>query len=122
MFLEERRSVSIDPTKAQAELVRIRGLLAIQHDPELIRHLTALEAKNREKDRKDAIVWRWRSRVRWLSMGDALSRYFFAQMRVKLAHETLRLMRMEDGTVLTGEDDILGYIAVSYIDIFVRDP
>lgn len=115
----ERRKSVIDPNFAQAKLQHIRNLLAIQHEPEMIRRLTTLEAKIRAIDRRGAIAWR-RSRVWWLAVGDAPSFCFFAQMRAKLSNKTMRSIKKEDGYVIENED-ILRYIDMFYTKKIAKD-
>jgi hypothetical protein len=45
--------------------------------------LKTVETQARDAERREAIIWRCQSRIKWLSVGEAPSTYFFAQMRGK---------------------------------------
>lgn len=81
LFLIEKRrrkEAVVEVIEEIWEIQQLRGKLAQQHDPTFIKRSTTLEAIVRGKDRKDALAWRRRSRVRWLAIGDAPSKYVFA--------------------------------------------
>ncbi|KAL3681161.1 hypothetical protein R1sor_024117 [Riccia sorocarpa] len=48
-----------------------------------------------------------RNKVKWLQEGEALSRYFFAQLKAKNAKETIKAMCIEDGTKTTDRKEIM---------------
>lgn len=80
LFSEEKKQcklANLEISTVQEELQRIRALLTLQDDPDLIKRLSTLEAEVRASDRREAIIWHKRNRVRWLVVGDAPSRYFF---------------------------------------------
>lgn len=60
------------------ELQRLREELCRQLGPDLICRLATLEAAVWKRDRDNVIAWRRRSRVHWLTVGDAPSRYVFS--------------------------------------------
>lgn len=69
-----------------AKLQRVRDKLTMQYKPKLIKRLVALETSLEVEIRKeivDVIASRRRSRVKWLSVGDAMSPYFLAQYKAK---------------------------------------
>lgn len=75
----------------------------------------------RARDQMDAINWHRRSRVRWLAIGDAPSKLFFAQRREKIASERVRCIRREDGSIVEDKDEILTEVGLYYAEIFMRD-
>jgi hypothetical protein len=56
--------------------------------------LRKLETEVRETERKEAISWRQKSRVRWLALGEAPSKYFYAQLKAKHHRDTI--LELED--------------------------
>lgn len=62
--------------------------------------LNLLEAEVKQQELDYAITWCRRSRVRWLTLGEAPSRYFFAQMKAKHARDTIRALLLESGKIV----------------------
>lgn len=75
---KRRKLVALESSAEVRQIQSLRDRLAIQHDLKLLCGLTALEAVVHVRERRDAVAWRRRSRVRWLAIDDAPSRYFFA--------------------------------------------
>lgn len=85
-FREERNRRRAARERFENDLVALQQLrehVVVNPDLDLILTLTLLEAEIRKRECKDAIAWKRRGRVRWLSMGDAPSHYFFAQVKAK---------------------------------------
>lgn len=119
---KKRRHASRDcVTNEVAELQRLRERLSIDPDPDLLPELTRLEAAVRKREREDAIAWKRRSRVKWLSVGDAPSHFFFAQLRAKHINETICCIKKEDGSSITDEKEIIRETEQYFRELFTRD-
>lgn len=114
--------MALDSSTEVREIQSLRERLAIQHDLNLVHNLSMLEAIVWARERCDAIAWCHHSRVRWLSIGDAPSYYFFAQMRVKWENETIRCIKREDGSLVEDEGEIIWEVGTYYVEIFTKDP
>ncbi|KAL3684100.1 hypothetical protein R1sor_002122 [Riccia sorocarpa] len=75
----------------------------------------------REKDIQEARLWKLRSRAKWLSEGDAPSKYFFALWKFKSKQETIRTLQREDGTVVEGRENILKEIGCFYKNLYKEE-
>ncbi|KAL3690555.1 hypothetical protein R1sor_016864 [Riccia sorocarpa] len=75
----------------------------------------------KEKDHQEASLWKMRSQVKWLTEGDAPSKYFFAIWQSKLKHETIRSLQLEDGTVLEDRAGILQEIGSFYRKLYMEE-
>jgi hypothetical protein len=84
-------------------------------------HLRQLESEVHEADKQDAILWRCRSRVKWLSVGDAPSKYFFLQLKAKHSKDTIRALQVADRE-LTEETEILAAVQADYQAIYANNP
>jgi hypothetical protein len=86
-------------------LAHLREVITEDSGQEEIQYLRDLERKIRKEKRWEAIIWRRRSRVKWLSIGEAPSRYFFAQMKGKYVRDTIHALTTENqGTATTDEE------------------
>ncbi|XP_021715945.1 uncharacterized protein LOC110683843 [Chenopodium quinoa] len=62
--------------------------------------------------------WRQRSRVLWLSEGDKNTKFFHQRTSSRKRRNTIKKLNLDDGGVVTGDDDI-GEAAVTYFrDLF----
>lgn len=80
-----------------------------------------LEAEAKANKLLEAEVWRRRSRVCWLSLGDAPSRYFFLQMKAKQSRETIKTLAFTDGTMIEDEKQILEETCNFFSSLFQAD-
>lgn len=76
----------------------MRLLAVSDQSEELLSRLKIVEEEVRVNTRMDAIKWCKRSRVRWLSLGEAPTRYLFAQFKARRSRETLRNIRIDEDT------------------------
>lgn len=56
----------------------LKQVVCANPTPELSASLILLEVEIKQQELADATTWHRRSRVRWLALGEAPSRYFFA--------------------------------------------
>lgn len=56
-----------------------------------------------------------------MTMGDAPSPYFLAQAKAKQKLETIHCLRIEDGTEIDDEEDIMDELGNTYAEIYARD-
>lgn len=87
-----------------------------------INKLRAIEDDNREIEHQDAIKARRNSRVRWLKLGEAPSKYFFSQLKAKHARESIPSLRLPSGEKTENEEQILQEMFRFYSDLFSEDP
>lgn len=83
--------------------------------------LDNLEMEVRETARADAIRWRKRSCIKWLSIGEAPTRYFFAQYKAKQSRETLRNIRIDEHTYFESDESDRQQVHKFYNELFKRD-
>ncbi|KAL3684103.1 hypothetical protein R1sor_002125 [Riccia sorocarpa] len=102
-LLRARRDIEIHPTEGKKETFE--------------RILTRL--RNREKT--EAQMSQVRSRIRWIQLGDAPSRYFFASLKAKQARENITILQTEEGGLLTDREEILGEIEQEYSTLYSAD-
>lgn len=55
---------------------------------------------------REEILWRQKSRIKWLQEGDGNTKFFHASVENKKKNHILEHMVLEDGTVLKSVDDI----------------
>ncbi|KAL3675882.1 hypothetical protein R1sor_025830 [Riccia sorocarpa] len=78
--------------------------------------------KIRQREKLEVQITRVRSRIRWIQEGDAPTKFFFASWKAKLAQESIKLLQLEDGEMLTEEDDILDHVQQTYSTLYDREP
>jgi hypothetical protein len=69
--------------------------------------LKQLEAEIRDTERKEAITWRTKSMIHWLSLGDAPTKYFHAQLKAKHNRETIIALENQEGEIVAIEEGLL---------------
>jgi hypothetical protein len=70
-------------SRLRQELREVRQLIVDNNSAENRLRLVQLEEAVRKVDHFNTAAWRKRSRIRWLQLGDLLTKYFFAQLRAK---------------------------------------
>lgn len=104
------------------ELQRMRILVGENSTTENTDKLREVEDEIRAIEHQDAIKARWNSRVRWLQLGDAPSKYFFNQLKAKHARESIHSLRLPLGQTTENEEQILQEIYRFYAELYTRDP
>ncbi|KAL3681560.1 hypothetical protein R1sor_024516 [Riccia sorocarpa] len=76
--------------------------------------------KKREQDlaAKEAEQCRRRCKITWLREGEAPTKYFFARLKAKHAHEEMTALEREDGQILEGEEEILEEVQNFYQNLY----
>jgi hypothetical protein len=78
------------------ELAHLRGILSADSNQEEQDYVAKLEHKVRTAEHREAVVWRTRSRIKWLSIGEAPTRYFFKQLKAKHARDTITMLAVSE--------------------------
>jgi hypothetical protein len=89
-----------------------------------IQHLRNLETEVRDFERKEAILWRIRSRVRWLKLGEAPSRYFFATLKATQVRSTIKALRPLSGSIqqeIVDDAGLLAQVYTNFANTFAKD-
>ncbi|KAL3683689.1 hypothetical protein R1sor_001711 [Riccia sorocarpa] len=63
-----------------------------------------------------------RSKTRWLQEGEAPSRCFFAQLKSKLANESMNAIQLEDSSRTTEKKEIITEVDRYMAELFTREP
>lgn len=84
--------------KCIQELQSLHQQNFIDPDPSLLEKLRELNEKVQTVEQQQAKIWRSRSQVPWITLGDVPSIYFSAHIWAKQARDTLHLIQREDGT------------------------
>lgn len=106
----------------EQELSELRGVAATDYSAEVLDRLRDVEVRVREISRLDAIKWRKRSRIWWLSLGEAPTRYFFALFRARCSRETLHDIRIDEETSTSSDGETRSHIHSYYWELFTSDP
>ncbi|KAL3683872.1 hypothetical protein R1sor_001894 [Riccia sorocarpa] len=96
---KEKKRKSSPLKELQLELCQLRERIQSQDDQALRDELVLKELECRKKEAIESQNWRKRSRIRWLTNGDAPSRYFYSQLRAK---QVKTVIEEEVGLVLAG--------------------
>jgi hypothetical protein len=119
---KQRRLKAATLPASRAELKHLRNSILASSSTEDLTRLKALKTKVREGERRDAIIWRRRSRIRWLSVGEAPSKYFFAQMRGKHLRDTIHTLRHGENEAVTTDKELIQTIYDNFSTTFATDP
>ncbi|KAL3685505.1 hypothetical protein R1sor_003527 [Riccia sorocarpa] len=95
-----------------------RERISPDSDPVEIEALNIAEKRLKDQQIQEAPNWRLRSRIRWLSIDDVPSRYFFAKLKSKWARETISALKRSDGEITTDKEEILEEIHTFYQQLF----
>lgn len=80
-----------------------------------------IEDKAREIEQSNAMKARRKSRVRWLQLGEAPTKYFFNHLKVKHARESIRQLRLQNGETTDDEGKILREMFTFYEALYSED-
>ncbi|KAL3680440.1 hypothetical protein R1sor_023396 [Riccia sorocarpa] len=75
----------------------------------------------KEKDVQEATLWRSRSRAKWLHAGDAPTKYFFTLWQAKVKQEEIRVLKLDDGTLIEDRGKILEEVGRFYKQLYTED-
>ena len=118
---DRRRLEASAVSDRRLKLVHLRELVLDESHPEEQQYLSDLEWELRENERREAIAWRRRSRVRWLSVGEAPTKYFFAQVKAKHARDTIQALKIDELTV-TEDEALVTTVQTTFTGVFAVDP
>lgn len=66
-------------------------------------------------------MWRNRSRLVWLKLGDASSNYFFKLVTAKRIRESIKTLALSDGRLTEDKSEILIRVYDHYRELYKRD-
>ncbi|KAL3692018.1 hypothetical protein R1sor_005669 [Riccia sorocarpa] len=75
----------------------------------------------KDKDEQEASLWRARSRAKWLQAGDAPTKYFFTLWQAKTKQDEIRVLKLEDGTVIEEKSRILAEVGKFYKTLYQEE-
>ncbi|CAM6086928.1 unnamed protein product [Calypogeia fissa] len=106
--------------EAKEKLSTIRATIGLTPSAEEVAALYAQEQAVRRMERMEAAKWRLRSRQRWMKLGDAPSKYFFAIQKAKWVRESIKILRTDNG-MLIDELEIIREIHHFYRLLYKKD-
>lgn len=123
MKAKRRRRALEVPSKElkEQELELLRESKVLDQSVETLEWIRPLEIEVREASRSDSIKWHKRSRICWLSIGEAPTRYCFAQYKAKHSRETLHNIRIDDNNVSESDFSNRAHFYSFYQELFMRD-
>ncbi|KAL3679018.1 hypothetical protein R1sor_021974 [Riccia sorocarpa] len=74
--------------------------------------------KLRSREHEEAEQCRRRCKITWLREGEAPTKYFFARLKAKHAHEEMTALEREDGQILEEEEEILEEVQNFYQNLY----
>ncbi|CAM6129539.1 unnamed protein product [Calypogeia fissa] len=124
LMTEKKRVVNLRNKQSdlKTQLQATRRVVATNPSQELIKQVIEIEVAGRKQEDADATAWRKRSRVRWLTLGDVLSRYFFIQMKGKQCTESIKLLELANGEIIEDGDQVLEEVGDYYTLLYRVDP
>lgn len=117
MAEKKRRKLEAENNHPGNHLQNLRD--AVENNPscENIEALCQEEYKIRALEITDAARTRRKSRVHWLSLGEALTKYFFKQLRANQARESIKMLKLSSGEVTEDQERILEEIFCFYAEL-----
>jgi hypothetical protein len=118
-FRRKQHSSSLAEWKT--ELGHLRELVSPESHPEELEFLARLEQEVRAEERSEALAWQRRSRIRWLSLGEAPSRYFFAQLKAKQARDLITQLVDPGQEPITADTELIQKVESTFQEVFTVD-
>jgi hypothetical protein len=75
----------------------------------------------RELEFTQAIKWKLKTRLKWLSLGDTSSKYFFNSVKQKLKRESMIELKLSNGEKTTDQKLIMNKITNFYTKLYKND-
>jgi hypothetical protein len=119
--LEKRQQARTLPAM-RAELEQLRDQTTESSTNAEMLSLRALEQRVREEERREAIIWRRHSRIKWLFLGEAPSCYFFAQMRGKQVWDTIHSLKDSSDRIGTTDTELIQTVYDNFKTTYTSDP
>jgi hypothetical protein len=116
----QNRYLTLDLQRLELETLRKQVSNSSTEDEK--EKLWKLEMEIRDTERKETIIWRRRSQVRWLSLGDAPSKYFYAQLKAKHIRETIKVLENPEGELVESDQGLLSTVQDCFTNWFKWDP
>ncbi|KAL3686177.1 hypothetical protein R1sor_004199 [Riccia sorocarpa] len=111
-FLEEAKRV------ARSKLEGIRKALAINHNVVNVEEYQTLENLVRYQELEEGKIMRRQNRTKWLKLGDASNKYFFAVLKAKQNAERTASLQIDDSNWLEDEEDIVEEVEGFFKDLY----
>jgi hypothetical protein len=118
---KKEKSQSRNKSRVRQELKEVKLRISELDSEEDRRKLLILEDTVRKIDHYNAAAWRKHSRICWLKLGDAPTKYFFAQLKAKHTRETIRALQMVNGQVTKSEVLMKSVIHSFYTNLYAAD-
>ncbi|KAL3700212.1 hypothetical protein R1sor_018234 [Riccia sorocarpa] len=117
-FRQEDRSKLSELRKKQGLLQELRGRISQHSSEEELHEYKSLEKGVHETELLEASVLRRRSRVKWVSEGDACSRYFFQCLKTKQDQERIIALEDDEDGRIEDEEIILKKVHSFYQQLY----
>jgi hypothetical protein len=104
------------------ELEELRKKILSHSTQEELNEIQKKEVEIRDIERKEAINWRRKSRVRWLSLAEAPTKYFYVQLKAKQIRDTIVMLEDQNGEQVTSDKGLVKTVQASFEEWFRADP
>jgi hypothetical protein len=117
-----RCQYSLKVANQRLELAHLQTLLTLESNTEEKDYVFSLEKIMWALEHHKAALWRQCSRLYWLTVSEAPSRYFFAQLKAKHARDTITSLDVETDQPATSDADLVKAVKDHFTDQFTLDP
>ncbi|KAL3682349.1 hypothetical protein R1sor_000371 [Riccia sorocarpa] len=83
-----------------------------------LKDLADLEQRLEEMERREADLWRKRSRTKWLAQGEAPTKFFFSHAKANFTREMIHGLEDSQRGVITAHSELLSYVHGEYSDLY----
>ncbi|KAL3679052.1 hypothetical protein R1sor_022008 [Riccia sorocarpa] len=83
-----------------------------------VQEITAVEAKILGLEQRDEDLWRKRSMARWLSQGEAPTKFFFSLAKANFSKEKIHALEDPQLGALTTHKEIMDYVHSQYMELY----
>ncbi|KAL3688534.1 hypothetical protein R1sor_014843 [Riccia sorocarpa] len=124
LLVQKKKESRLERKKANEKLeelgrARIRVANNMSHEPNDT--MERIEAEIKELEKSQEATWKKWNRHRWIREGDVPSKFFFAVLKAKRVKEEITVLRTEDGTKITKEQDIMKEIHRFYSSLYKKE-
>lgn len=114
-------SIKLQQVDIQNRISTLKTFLALTPSQEEIDEYNLLTSQLRALQFQDAVFWRRESRIRWLGLGDASTKFFFNTVKEKHKKEQMNELRLDDGSITTDKERITQEVGRFYYKLYTPE-
>ncbi|KAL3697755.1 hypothetical protein R1sor_011831 [Riccia sorocarpa] len=112
-------SRELDDVRREVQDLRVRSETE-ELSGDAMQILKSKEAEVKQRELREAKMWKIKSKDRWLREDEAPSKYFYLQLKAKFSRERITTLERDTGEIITKHIDIISEVDDYYMLLYKR--